>query len=81
VVPTEHHTTPHTTQENAMYHPMLTFAVAQTRIDDLNRELEHRSRRRQARSTSEVFDASAHRAGLAERLSRYAARRTRPSAA
>ncbi len=29
-----------------MFHPMLTFAVAQTRMDDLDRDLRHPRRRR-----------------------------------
>ena len=70
-----------TTQENTMYHPMITFAVAQTKVDDLNRDLEKRARRRQAAAKPEGHVTAAHRAGLTARLARYAARRTRPSAA
>jgi hypothetical protein len=64
-----------------MHHPMLTFAVAQTRADDLNRELRTGSRRRLTAAESYDLEAAKHRAGLNRRLVRYAARRVRPSAA
>jgi hypothetical protein len=65
-----------------MYHPMLTFAVAQTRMDDLNRDLRHGgARRRLNPAESYERDLARRRASLNERLARYAARRTRPSAA
>jgi hypothetical protein len=62
-----------------MYHPMLTFAVAQTRIDDLTNDVRH-DRTRRRLTAAESYDAALHRAGLTLRLARYAARRTRPSA-
>ena len=65
-----------------MYHPMLTFAVAQTRMDDLNRDLRHDgARRRLSPAESYERDLAQHRASLNRRLARFAARRTRPSAA
>jgi hypothetical protein len=64
-----------------MYHPMLTFAVAQTRVDDLTTDVRnHRARRLTAAEAYDV-DVAQHREGLSQRLARYAARRTRPSAA
>ncbi len=65
-----------------MYHPMLTFAIAQTRLDDLNRDLRQDGARRRL-SPAESYDRNLarQRASLNERLARYAARRTRPSAA
>ncbi len=65
-----------------MYHPMLTFAVAQTRMDDLDRDLRPTaSRRRLSPAESYDRDLAKQRASLNQRLARYAARRTRPSAA
>jgi len=64
-----------------MYHPMLTFAVAQTRVDDLTRDVRHDRRRRLTAAEAYDLDAAKHREGLTQRLTRYAARRTRPSAA
>jgi hypothetical protein len=64
-----------------MYHPMLTFAVAQTRADDLTRDVRNDRRRRLTAAEAYEFDIAKHREGLSRRLSRYAARRTRPSAA
>jgi|EndMetStandDraft_3_1072993.scaffolds.fasta_scaffold3448094_1 hypothetical protein len=65
-----------------MYHPMLTFAVAQTRLDDLNRDLRpDGSRRRLGPAESYDRDLARQRASLSQRLARYAARRTRPSVA
>ena len=69
-------------QEFAMYHPMLTFAVAQTRIDDLTRDLRRTASRRRL-SRRGVLRAR-HRQAPREprpRLARYAAsRRARPAA-
>ena len=60
-----------------MYHPMLTFAIAQTRLDDLNRDLAYRARRSSARSTDTTPQ---RRAGFA-RFARFSgARRTRAAA-
>jgi hypothetical protein len=65
-----------------MYHPMLTFAVAQTRIDDLTRDLrQHSARRRLSPDEAYTLNQGHHRARLTHRLAQYAARRTRPSAA
>jgi hypothetical protein len=65
-----------------MYHPMLSFAVAQTRVDDLTDDVRrNRARRRLTAAESYDFDVAKHRAGLTVRLAQYAARRTRPSAA
>lgn len=65
-----------------MYHPMLTLAVAQTRMDDLDRDLRHDGpRRRLSPAESYEHDLNRQRASLNQRLARYAARRTRPSAA
>ena len=59
-----------------MYHPMLTFAIAQTRLDDLDRDLSHRARRSTARAS---YAAPEHAVSLApDRFARFAgARRTR----
>ena len=65
-----------------MYHPMLTFAIAHTRLDDLNRDLRPDGvRRRLSPAESYDRDLAKQRASLNQRLARYAARRTRPSAA
>ena len=65
-----------------MYHPMLIFAVAQTRMDDLNRDLRQDGvRRRLSPAESYERDIAKQRTSLNQRLARYAARRTRPSAA
>src|SRR3954454_23875975 len=61
-------------QENAMYHPMLTFAVAQTRADDLIRDVRNHRARRLTAAESYDFDVAKHREGLTRRLTRYAAR-------
>jgi len=62
-----------------MYHPMLTFAIAQTRLDDLNRDLSHRARRSTARAS---YAAPEHAVGRTRRFARFAgARRTRAAAA
>ena len=65
-----------------MYHPMLTFAVAQTRLDDMHRDLrQDGSRRRLSPAEAYDHDLARQRAGFGQRLARYAARRTRPSVA
>jgi hypothetical protein len=65
-----------------MYHPMLTYAVAQARIDDLTNDVQHhRARRRLTAAESYDLDVAHHRASLTVRLARYASRRTRPSTA
>lgn len=64
-----------------MYHPMLTLAVAQTRFDDLTRDLPMKgSRRRLTAAEAHQFDAAGHRASLARRLARYAGSRRTSSA-
>ncbi|WP_027862054.1 hypothetical protein [Marmoricola sp. URHB0036] len=63
-----------------MYHPMLTFAIAQTRLDDLNRDLRPDGSRRRL-SPVESYDLALQRASLSQRLARYATRRIRPSVA
>ena len=63
-----------------MYHPMLTFAVAQTRLDDLNRDLRPDGSRRRLGPVAS-YDLARQRASFSQRLARYAARRTRPSVA
>jgi hypothetical protein len=64
-----------------MYHPMLTFAVAQTRVDDLTRDVRNDRVRRLTAAEAYELDVAKHRERLTQRLTRYAARRTRPSAA
>ena len=65
-----------------MYHPMLTYAVAQTRLDDLTRDVRHdRARRRLSPDEAYTLKQAQHQARLARRLARFATRRTRPSAA
>jgi hypothetical protein len=65
-----------------MYHPLLTFAVAQTRIDDLTNDARHdRAGRHLTAAESYDLDLAQQRASFSARLSRFAARRTRPSAA
>lgn len=65
-----------------MYHPMLTFAVAQTRLDDLTRDVRHdRARRRLSPDEAYTLKQAQHRASLPRRLAQYTGRRTRPSAA
>jgi hypothetical protein len=65
-----------------MYHPLLTFAVARTRIDDLTNDARHdRARRHLTAVESYDLELAQQRAGLGARLSRFAVRRTRPSAA
>ena len=65
-----------------MYHPMLSLAVAQTRIDDMVRDAQSRRPRVQPGPDEEyAANAGRHLARLTQRLARYAARRTRPSAA
>lgn len=65
-----------------MYHPMLTFAVAQTRMDDLSRDWSHAGRRRRRTpAEAHTFDVARERADFSRRLARFAARRTRPTAA
>jgi hypothetical protein len=60
-----------------MYHPMLTFAVMQTRQEDLLREL----RRDQVRAEAQRRQAaSAGRSGMRRRVAAYVARRPRPTA-
>jgi hypothetical protein len=65
-----------------MYHPLLTFAVAQARIDDLTNDVRHdRTRRHPTAAESYDLDLAQQRAGFGARLSRFAVRRVRPSAA
>jgi hypothetical protein len=58
-----------------MYHPMLTFAIMQTRQDDLLRDLERRQLREPARRTG-----SRNRTPVRQRLAAYAAGRPRRAA-
>ena len=65
-----------------MYHPMLTLAVAQTRFDDLTRDVPMKgSRRRLTASEAYEYDAARHRESLTRRLARYAASRRTSRAA
>jgi hypothetical protein len=59
-----------------MYHPMISFALMQTRQEDLLRDLPRRERRLRAARRVEAGQPS-----LRRRLMRYAARRPRPATA
>ena len=59
-----------------MYHPMLTFALIQTRQDDLLRDLPRREMRLLAARPAETRHTSPR-----GRLARYVARRPRPTTA
>ena len=62
-----------------MYHPMLSLALAQTRLDDLNRDLARpRAPKRQQRAAR---PAAQRPTSVRSRLAEYAARRVRPRAA
>jgi len=73
--------TNHNHQEIAMYHPMLSLAVAQTRLDDLNRDLSRpRTPKRQRRAAGSATPAQ-QPTSVRSRIAQYAGRRPRPTAA
>ena len=59
-----------------MTHPAISFAVAESRIDDLHRERRYAgSRRRLTAAEAYEQDPSRQRVGLIRRLARFAASR------
>ncbi len=56
-----------------MYHPMVTFAIMQTKQEDLARDLHHHRMRAESRRTA----VPTQRTGLRQRFAAYVARHPR----
>ena len=73
--------THHNHQEIAMYHPMLSLALAQTRLDDLNRELSRPRAPKRQRPAARSATPTQHPTSVRSRIAQYVGRRARPTAA